>query len=165
MSADELIGVLRTLYKDTASIEVLTRNQADSEDWYEYIGGLVTASIAHACMTRASSILAKQRVDPGPFINLILRKKSVCIKAMREGAEKEKAAKVAFCQLQMLQGHQVTLMQAGFVVLEEIPVTGCSPDVIVACSCKCCEGKEVLFEIKCPQQLKNSFSNFDTRTP
>lgn len=62
-------------------------------------------------------------------------------------------------------GHTVEVHQRGLILHEEFPIIGCSPDGWVVFSCKCCEGKEVILEIKCPTKLENSFKCFDNLEP
>ncbi|KAH7986817.1 hypothetical protein HPB52_024713 [Rhipicephalus sanguineus] len=54
------------------AIELRTRNQASSPAWHQYRNGLVTASIAHGCMTKARTFLrSKKNVTIDPFLKVI----------------------------------------------------------------------------------------------
>lgn len=149
-----------------SEIESLTRGQSNSPEWHRYRKGLVTASIAHACMTRAKTFLrSKGAANIDPFLMLILRSRTITTPAMHVGITKESAARAAYKTWQEALGHTLEVRQRGLVLFEEFPFIGCSPDGVASFSCKCCEGKEVLLEIKCPTKLDNSFKNYDTLEP
>ncbi|KAH7962881.1 hypothetical protein HPB52_018479 [Rhipicephalus sanguineus] len=81
------------------AIELRTRNQASSPAWHQYRNGLVTASIAHGCMTKARTFLpSKKNVTIDPFLKVITQKAQVRTTAMREGAEKEAIARDTYKQ-------------------------------------------------------------------
>ncbi|XP_077510886.1 uncharacterized protein LOC144121522 isoform X2 [Amblyomma americanum] len=126
-------------------IERLTRGHQSAPAWHKYRKGLVTASIAHACMTRAKIYLrAKATPNIAPFPSLILRTSHVSTPAMRAGSAKEDAARNTYVQWQEAQGHKVELQQTGLILRCDLPFIGCSPDGRVTFPCQCCEGKEVL---------------------
>ena len=84
---------------------------------------------------------------------------------MRAGIVKESAARSAYKVWQEALGHTVEVRQRGLVLHEEFPVIACSPDDLAVFSCRCCKGKEVILEIKCPTKLENSFKCFDSLEP
>ncbi|KAL1436227.1 hypothetical protein MTO96_049855 [Rhipicephalus appendiculatus] len=148
------------------AIELQTRDQASSPAWHNYRSGLVTASIAHTCMTKARTFLrSKKNVTIEPLLKVILQKTHVRTTAMREGAEKEAIARDTYKQWMEAQGHELTIKTVGLILHPEFPFIACSPDGIVSFSCRCCAGKEIILEIKCPQKLENSFANFDDLEP
>lgn len=169
MAPEDVLLFLSKVYGPEDSrdaIQRLTRDQASSPDWHKYRRGLVTASRAHSCMTKANAFLrSKGKVKIDSFINLTVKSTGVRTAAMQAGTEKEPAARSMYKQWKEAQGHQLVVETMGLVLHPEFSFIACSPDGKATFSCSCCEGKEVLLEIKCPVKLENSFSNFELLQP
>lgn len=166
-TSDEVIHHLCRVYGSDEvlrNIEESTRSQASSPAWHSYRKGLVTASIARTCMTKAKTFLrSKTPASVSPFLSLILRTNTITTAAMRAGIEKEPKAKLEYLKLLESEGHRAVIRNVGLMLLKEFPLIGCSPDGVCTFSCECCLGKVVLLEVKCPEKLENSFSNFKDR--
>ncbi|XP_064479388.1 uncharacterized protein LOC135392609 [Ornithodoros turicata] len=164
MPLEELYKDMRSHYAVPDKIEELTREQAESRTWHDYRRGVVTASVAHTCMTRSTSLLKGPRpVNLLPFLDVVLRTKVVSTKQMREGSAKQHIAEMAYVNYMRCQDHDVDVKKVGLVLYKDIPFIGCSPDGIVEFTCECCASKRVILEIKCPVKIENSFTNYSKR--
>lgn len=168
LTAEEILTEMKEKHRTREAIqaiEVVTRHQASSQLWHDHRRGMVTASIAHTCMTRSVTLL-KSHHPPKlePLMNLILRTKTVQTQAMLHGIRKEATAIDSYTKKLESLGHKLSVQTVGLVVLPEAPFIGCSPDGIVSFQCACCMGTKVLLEVKCPTKLENAFLNFDAKS-
>ncbi|CAN7993992.1 unnamed protein product [Ixodes hexagonus] len=164
MTGEQILSWLCSAYgpDQVAKIEATTRSQASSSKWHDYRKGVVTASIAHTCFTRATTFLqSAPTATILPFLNLVLRTSSVCTPAMKAGIANEGKAKKDYLEFLAKHKHLASMREVGFTLSGKLPILGCSPDGVVTFTCECCEGQEVLLEVKCPTKLENSFTNFE----
>lgn len=122
-------------------LEVLTRSQSKSREWFRYRAGRITAS-------RFRQIL---HTDPHqPSVSLV---KNVCYpeiqkfstKATVWGCEHEKDALQAY-KTQIMTSHSgLSVTSCGFFICVEHPFLGASPDALAECNC-CGLG---VVEVKC----------------
>ena len=129
-----------TLNQEQArNIELYTRGQELSKDWFRYRTGRVTAS-------RLQSF-----VPTRPSISLI---KAICYpestqfstKATRWGCEHEKTAQEAYLQKIVGEHSDLSISDRGLVIDPRYPHLGATPDGFITCSC-CGSG---VVEVKCP---------------
>lgn len=66
---------------------------------------------------------------------------------MKFGIENEAAAKNQYIKLLINKGHQPFIHKVGFVLSEQIPFIGGSPDGLVTYNCQCCLNKRHLLEV------------------
>lgn len=124
------------------SLANLTSDQSKSKHWFQYRAGRVTASrfrqVLHTDTHQPSVSLVKHICYPDVhrFSN----------PATAWGCEHEKSALQAYKSEVMLQHEGVNVSRCGFIVCEEHPFLGASPDALVQCDC-CGLG---VVEIKCP---------------
>ncbi len=124
------------------SLVNLTSDQSKSKHWFQYRAGRVTASrfrqVLHTDTHQPSVSLVKHICYPDVhrFSN----------PATAWGCEHEKSALQAYKSEVMLQHEGVNVSRCGFIVCEEHPFLGASPDALVQCDC-CGLG---VVEIKCP---------------
>ncbi|CAN8013128.1 unnamed protein product [Ixodes persulcatus] len=166
MPEEELQNVLtvlkRVLTKDViAEIERRTKAQAAEPEWMLYRKGMATASICHSFRTWAESV-KKPAIHPRPhnvggLLNQVLRLNTFQSASMKRGQENEGTAKLKYLNVLTKDGHCARIDNMGFMVREEIPFLGCSPDGIVTYICQCCPGRRNLLEVKCPNVVSNSF--------
>lgn len=119
----------------------------------------MTSTVCHSFKTRAKDI----DDEPRPhgmrgLLSAISCMSTVQTPAMKEGKDKEPKAIALYMSLLTADGHCPVLEKRGFVIWKDFPVMGCSPDGVVSFDCECCTEKLVLLEVKCPANLKNSFS-------
>ncbi|XP_041367412.1 uncharacterized protein LOC121382013 [Gigantopelta aegis] len=146
-------------------VEEVTRGQASSLDWHNQRNGRITGSVAHAFL----------RTDPNhPAQSLIYKACStstvqINTAAISWGKEHENDAYVLYESINdsrfqvdnKISGHILPLSRGvhtnfhvrkcGFMISDELPFLGASPDGL--CCCDCC-GQGVL-EIKCPYKFRN----------
>ena len=122
-------------------LEMVTRNQSKSRDWFRYRAGRITAS-------RFRQIL---HTDPHqPSVSLL---KSICYpethrfstKATIWGCEHEKDALQAYKTKIMACHSGLNVTSCGFFICVEHPFLGASPDALIECNC-CGQG---VVEVKC----------------
>lgn len=76
----------------------------------------------------------------------------------KKGRKREPKAIALYMSLLTADGHCPVLENRGVVIWKDFPVMGCSPDGVMSFDWECCTEKLVLLEVKCPTNLKNSFS-------
>ncbi|KAH6947344.1 hypothetical protein HPB50_018470 [Hyalomma asiaticum] len=130
------------------SVEVATRRQSNSSDWFLYRSGRVTASVmkrvCHTSIQRPSLSLLKAVCYP--------EKNVVKVPALTWGLDHEKDAFEAYKAKEANKHHGFLCQRSGMHLSTAHPFIGASPDAIVSCSC--C-GKGVV-EFKCPFLLKDA---------
>ncbi|XP_064461561.1 uncharacterized protein LOC135371436 isoform X1 [Ornithodoros turicata] len=141
-------------------IERVTREQSFCSSWKEYRRGMATSSNLHAFLTKARKLTKEPRPhNLGSIVSNALRYTTYQSPCMKNGIEKEADARRRYIEVLQSQGHIVEVSQSGFMISQQCPVMGCSPDGIVNFHCRCCEGVQKVLEIKCPQKIENSFTN------
>ena len=132
---------------DCDEINRLTEHQSESEYWYRYRYGRITASILHnVCHYKGN--------DPNNYIvKQILNTdcKSLSTPATMYGKERETLARNLYEKLYFAEHNGGKMKYSGLIIDASKPHLGASPDGIL--QCKCC-GTGVL-EIKCPYKFKN----------
>ncbi|KAH9367308.1 hypothetical protein HPB48_022134 [Haemaphysalis longicornis] len=168
LTGEEFLVCLQDTYTeaDISEIERLTRLQSNSPLWIRYRQGMVTASIARACLTRTKNLDKEPRPhNLRGVVNLVLHASTFKSAAMKEGMQKESEAKKAYVLMLQEKGHSAAIEDCGLAICKELPILGASPDGVVKFSCECCKQTVRLLEVKCPQQTKNSFRDADMRLP
>lgn len=127
-------------------IEMATRNQRESTEWYRQREGRLTASSFHDVLVR------KKQSDPAALVKkLLIQKDFSSIPAIRWGIDSEDVARQEYIK-EMTASHQkYQCTLAGLVVNPLYPHLGASPDGFTQCQC-CGQG---LLEIKCPYSGKD----------
>ena len=149
MQYDELVHECHEVFKTMSvsddqvrNIELATREQSLSKEWFRFRAGRITASRFKASI----------RTNPlKPSQSLI---KSICYpesvrfstKATRWGCEHEKTARDAYFTSIAADHSDLTVSDSGLVIHPQYPHLGASPDGLVNCSC-CGSG---VIEVKCP---------------
>ena len=158
----EVFVSLSVTDEQAMAIELATRTQRLSSDWYSQRQGRITASLFHDVFT------FKEKNSPDSLLKRLLCNVDIShIPAIKWGVEKEDTARREYIakMSSLHQGFRCTL--TGLVVNPQYPFLGASPDALVECSC--CGGQGSV-EIKCPfsgkgahpsqlHRLKNSFLN------
>ena len=124
------------------SIEKATRDQSNSNLWFKYQAGRITASrmkaVCHTNAGKPAQSLIKGICYPEAF--------SFKSKATIWGCQHEQKARNFYFKTCNSQHESFSVKDSGLVINSEWPFIGASPDGIINCSC---HGKGVL-EIKCP---------------
>ena len=130
------------------AIELATRSQRLSSEWYNQRQGCITASSFYDVFT------FKEKSDSKNLLKRLLLPKDIShLPAVKWGIEKEDTARKEYvAKISPLhQGFKCTLV--GLVVNPQYPHLGASPDALV--ECRCCSSEGIL-EIKCPLSGKDS---------
>ena len=131
-------------------VEESTRNQSDSNLWYEQRQYRLTASKFGRIIKRMETITKNNNETPHNLLEHLIQNKSVDTYATRHGIASEPHAKTAVLQILKQQGHKYfKASDSGTIIDEKYPFLSASPDQIICC--KCC-GKG-LVEIKCPYSI------------
>ena len=130
------------------NLEKLTRLQSQSESWFDFRAGRVTASLVYdvcrTSVTQPSKSLLMKICYPlkcrfsSPQTNWGLSKESTALSVYEENCKSKHSE---FC-----------VERCGFIVSVDNPRFGASPDSIVSCLC-CGRG---CIEVKCPYKCKSS---------
>ena len=127
-------------------LELATRKQSASLEWFEHRIGRITASTAyqvlHTNIDQPSSSLLKQICST--------EHSNVTTAALEWGVKNEETARSSYSAKQATMHTQFSCTPAGLVVNPEYPHLGASPDGWV--NCDCC-GRGVV-EIKCPYKYR-----------
>ena len=144
---DELMQYCKTLQFNISqeqidNVEEATREQANSEAWYNFKAGRISSSTMKACC----------RTNPKkPSVSLIKRicypsENKFVTEATAWGCQHEAVAIEAYKQIMNNKHTNFKVVKCGFVISKEYPFMGASPDSIVSCDC-CGMG---CAEVKCP---------------
>lgn len=135
--------------KSRDNVEKVTRMQAESNKWFYFRTGRITASkfrsVCHANIALPPQSLIKQICHP-----LNSRFSTV---ATNWGCEHEKIALDLYLSVMKEEHKNFTIKDSGLFISLQDPFLGASPDSIVACDC-CGKG---CVEIKCPFCNKDQF--------
>ena len=146
-SKDDLISDLISHHDAStiASIEKLTRGQAENNNWYKYRKGRVTASLF-------SSVLhCRFTNQPSNYIlDRVFMRKTAKSASLDYGRTHEPIARQAYTARYKKTHKKCKVKQCGLFIDKHYPFMGASPDALV--ECKCC-GKGLL-EIKCSYQFR-----------
>ncbi|XP_061695959.1 uncharacterized protein LOC133511237 [Syngnathoides biaculeatus] len=131
MSQDEINGV-----------EFHTRRQSQSDAWFSFSAGRITASVLRA--------VTRTRPDK-PSVSLIAKicypkSHSFSTKATRWGCKHEETARTEYENLMESKHTGFTIRECGLFIDATFPFIGASPYALVTCDC--CESW--ILEIKCP---------------
>lgn len=158
---DSFVCDLKEAFTDDVidSVEKSTRMQSSSREWHLHRRARVTSTVCHAFKTTATRV----EKEPGPhdmtsLLNAVSCMSSFQTPSMKRGKSMESEAAAFYMTLLIADGHQPVLENRGFIIWKDFPVMGCSPDGVVSYDCECCLEKLTLLEVKCPDNIKNSFS-------
>lgn len=141
------------------SVEKNTRAQSFSRDWYLHRRTRVTSTVCHSFKTRAKDIDEEPgRMAWEAFLVLFRAWAPFRPQPWKKGRKREPKAIALYMSLLTADGHCPVLENRGVVIWKDFPVMGCSPDGVMSFDWECCTEKLVLLEVKCPTNLKNSFS-------
>ena len=142
VKCEELFHTIAVTDAAVKNLEMLTRDQASSKDWFLYRAGRITASkfraAAHTDVSQPSSSLVRSICYPEAF-----RFSTV---ATRWGCKHEADARAEYAASRKLSHQNLSVVDSGLVVPTSHPYLGASPDGIVSCDC-CGMG---VIEVKCP---------------
>ena len=133
--------------EQSRAIELVTRPQRKSNEWYNQRQGRITASLFHDVFTfkeRNNSVNLLKRLLSSPDISNI--------PAIKWGIEKEDIARLEYVTQSSPLHQEFKCISVGLIVNPLYPHLGASPDALVECSC-CGQG---IVEIKCPFSAKDS---------
>lgn len=145
--ADELV-VTRS---EALYLEVVTRKQSASLEWFDHRVGRITASTVY-------DVLHTNQDQPS--ISLVKRlcsseHKKVSTAPLEWGRTNEDTARSGYCREQKIRHTQFLCTPAGLVVNPNYPYLGATPDGWV--DCECCGRGTV--EIKCPYTYRSTDPN------
>lgn len=131
--------------EDCSSIEISTKMQAKTQNWFLYRTGRITASrVKDVCSVKSSySNKSLLKSICYPLKNTF---KSI---ATEWGINHEEKAKASYMEKNKNHHINFSMNNSGLVINPSLPYLGASPDGII--NCDCC-GKGCL-EIKCPHTL------------
>ena len=156
-SVDEFMERLKAMSKETIiEVEEMTRGQSENPQWFAFRKHVITASKAHAVMTRCNSLKKKslslnaaepifQKVSGTANLNPDLP-------ALRYGRAMEEEAVNCFKQLFSETHKNVKIFECGLYLSNDAPYIGGSPDRIVECDC--C--RKSCLEVKCPFSVRHT---------
>ena len=143
--------------KKCAAVERCTRNQSNSEEWFEHRKGRLTASKHHEYYTKINTIM-KVRTPVKPkttqlVSNLLYQDKRLDnFAAVQWGkCNEEKAALKEFYALEATKHIDFKLEKSGLFLDKNRAYIGASPDGIMYCNCH----RKAVIEIKCPFSIKD----------
>ena len=128
-------------------IEQSTRDQNKSSLWYSVRRYRITASLFGAVFHR------KPETPPQSLVLQMLGKKPFTYAATYWGIINESKALEQYQQSKKDSGHDVSCARSGFVVCDEYPFLGASPDAVVYDASE--PNPFGLVEIKCPYTSRN----------
>ena len=132
-------------------LEVVTRKQSASLDWFDHRVGRITASIAyevlHTNQDQPSSSLLKRLCSS--------EHKKINTAPLEWGRTNEDTACSDYCRQQKEEHTEFSCTASGLVVNPKYPYLGATPDGWVECEC-CGRG---IVEIKCPYTYRNTHPN------
>ena len=148
----EILPLITYSDDEIVQIEEITRQQADSDVWFEFRKGMITASKFYDVARR------KPTTDPAKMLKLLMEgnKFSVVPKPLAWGRKKERVARKLFIKTHNAEHSKVTFKTLGLCVSKDHVFLGASPDGV----CWCKECGYFLVEIKCPWSKRNSFPKF-----
>ena len=148
----EFTNSLNYSQSDISTIEELTKNQSNSDLWYQQRKYRLTASKFGRICKRMETLKSNPNESPQNLLNSLLCSTPVDTYATRHGIASEPHAKINVIQLLKDQGHKsLKSSDSGTIIDEKYPFLSASPDQIIFC--KCC-GKG-LIEIKCPYTIRD----------
>ena len=146
-SYEELLTLVLDLPREVvtpsmaANVEVLTRHQSKSQEWFRYRAGRITASryrqVLHTYIQKPSFSLLKAVCYPESF--------SFKVPATLWGCQHEQDA-IQQYKSQAISHTDISITSCGFHICLTHPFLGASPDALVQCEC-CGQG---VVEVKCP---------------
>ena len=146
-SYEELLTLVLDLPREVvtpsmaANVEVLTRHQSKSQEWFRFRAGRITASryrqVLHTSIQKPSFSLLKAVCYPESF--------SFKVPATLWGCQHEQDA-IQQYKSQATSHTDISITSCGFHICLTHPFLGASPDALVQCEC-CGQG---VVEVKCP---------------
>ena len=140
---------LRITPQEAASIEEQTRDQANSEYWFEVRHRRITASNMGKVARR------RQSTKVTNFVRSLLYESRKSSPAQHWGRDNEPIARKAYICYMQRNGHNISTQASGFVVCLDNPWLGCSPDDIVTDPTASASQTKGLAEYKCPYSLRD----------
>ena len=132
-----------------SNVEVATRKQHLSKNWFHFRTGRITASkiyrVCHTTVTHPSVSLIKEIC--------YLERFKFKSQATKWGCDHESVALKNYCNLMEELHENFSANECGFLFHRTVRYIGASPDVLVSCNC-CGNG---YLEIKCPFEFRENF--------
>ncbi|XP_057305548.1 uncharacterized protein LOC130643085 [Hydractinia symbiolongicarpus] len=134
------------------AIEINTRTQSQSTEWYNQREGRLTASNFKKICSRVKTLENNENESSKNIVNSLLCAKPFETFATRHGTATEPHAKTAVVKVLKECGHKnVLFSDVGSIVFKDYPYISASPDLKIECNC-CGKG---LVEIKCPYTIRD----------
>jgi len=134
--------------EDICEIEKNTMDQDQSPLWYSVRRYRLTAS------TFGRIFHMRPNTPPDAFVRQLLDKQKLSTKAVKWGKSQEHLALQQYVDLQLTSGHNgLVAVKAGFVICEQFPFLGATPDACVHDPSRTVQYG--LVEIKCPYKYRN----------
>jgi len=124
---------------DVQKLEIITRQQANTKEWYEARKNRLTASNFGKVIHRKSAPSVK-------FLNNLFKIKDIYAPSLDYGKRHESVAKGKYLE----KNHENHFHECGFVVNKSFSFLGATPDGKL-----CDHGKSGIVEIKCPFSARN----------
>lgn len=137
--------------EEASAIELATRTQSNTPEWYRQRRLRVTATLA-------KSVVSRRSTDFTPVVRTKLAASRPPTAPMRYGRKHEPDAVQAYCRAQQDNGQPVAADSSGLVIMPSKPWLSASPDAIITRAAD--QGKHLL-EVKCPYQLRDGRSAGD----
>ena len=134
------------------NIYTATKEQSDSQIWFDQRKGRITASKFHQVYTRVNTLKVSQYQTPDNLLRNLIERKIFETVATKHGISMEVHAKEAVKKILCKSHSNFIFSNPGMTIHEKYPFVSASPDLEGVC--KCC-GKCVI-EIKCPYSICES---------
>ncbi|WAR31610.1 ING4-like protein [Mya arenaria] len=133
--------------EQSENVEVETRLQSKSKLWNQFRAGRITAS------NMRSVVFTDPDKPSKSLVKKICYPETQCFQteAMKWGTVNERVALKQFVEYTSPKHENLLVRESGFIISEDLPCIGASPDGITACDC--CGN--ACIEIKCPFNARN----------
>ncbi len=142
---DEFLDTLAYSDEEREHIEEATRGQYLNQNWTDIKKGILSSSrFKEICHTKDDVVKSCRLLDTQPT--------TLKSKPVQYGVKNEEKARRLFLKQHRYKGHERAKVSVpGFIISEDKPFLGCSPDGIITCR-KC---DKFLIEIKCLWKHRN----------
>ena len=140
---------LKLTEKQIVDVYEKTKQQSNSDDWFEQRRGRITASKFHQVFTRVNTLNRSLNESAEKLIQNLLLRKGFETLAIKHGIAMEVHAKETVQRVVRKTHTNALFKDPGMTIDGKFPFLSASPDLEVYC--KCC-GKFVI-EIKCPYSI------------
>ena len=149
--AKQIFASMEVSESESKLIEQCTKQQRESDHWFMYRRGRITASSFH------DVYVLKPKTDPKKLINKLLHSPDLsCIPAVKWGIDHEDMARSEYVSLMTELHSNFKCHTSGLNVNPHYPHLGASPDALTECTC--CVGEGIV-EIKCPFSGRENHPN------